>query len=140
MGAKQSAALILCSAMVLSGCAVMKRLAPPGFVKYEEISDQKPPNPVIVQRIEEIRAQKSKGYPNLSEQPQAAPARPTESARTDELARLSARGADLRAGLARDQASMAADNAASPAPETEAASLAAAIAVDKAAAAAEPKP
>ncbi|MHA7872355.1 MAG: hypothetical protein ACX939_08400 [Hyphococcus sp.] len=47
----------------------LARFAPPGFVKYEDIASQKPPNPAVEQIIAERRESPEKRFPKLAEQP-----------------------------------------------------------------------
>ena len=61
--------------MSLSGCETAKRLAPPGFVKYEDIAQDKPINPEIAQRIAERKSGDEARFPVLSRTPQVRPAR-----------------------------------------------------------------
>ncbi len=89
---------LVCTGLIVfgaTGCETAKRLVPPGFVKYEDIAKDIPPNPVITQRIRELGIDgKSAGadpkpkYPKLSEQPAAAPAGLDASQREAEIARL----------------------------------------------------
>lgn len=73
MGAK--AYILMVAALAAAGCSsgALKRFAPPGIVKYEELAKDQPPNPVIVQRIEDQKDEPGGGFPNLSEQPAKLP-------------------------------------------------------------------
>lgn len=51
----------------------LKRFAPPGIVKYEELEKGEPPNPAIVQRINAHEEAPGGGFPNLAEQPSTLP-------------------------------------------------------------------
>jgi len=89
---------VVCTGLVIfaaTGCETAKRLVPPGFVKYEDIAKDIPPNPVITQRIRELGIDgKSAGadpkpkYPRLSEQPAEAPRGLDTQQREAEIARL----------------------------------------------------
>lgn len=73
MGAK--AYIFMIAALAVAGCASggLKRFAPPGIVKYEDLAKDQPPNPAIVQRIDEQKDEPGGGFPNLSEQPTKLP-------------------------------------------------------------------
>lgn len=72
MGAKVYMAAM--AALASAGCADgLKRFAPPGIVKYEEIAKDQPINPAIAGRMEEMRTKEGAGFPNLSEQPTKTP-------------------------------------------------------------------
>lgn len=65
--------LLASAALALPGCAGgLKRFAPPGIVKYEDLAKGQPVNPAIAARID-AQADEAGGFPNLSEQPNAAP-------------------------------------------------------------------
>ncbi|MEO1251942.1 MAG: hypothetical protein AAFW81_06310 [Pseudomonadota bacterium] len=66
----------------LGGCTSfdVKRLAPPGIIKYERIADQKEPNPAIVDIVAAQRADTDAKFPKIGET-QAAGPRPTPLAR-----------------------------------------------------------
>ena len=49
----------------------LKTLAPPGIIKYEQIADEKPANPAIVEEIENYKATEERTFPNLAEEPVA---------------------------------------------------------------------
>jgi hypothetical protein len=87
MGAK--AYILVLATLVVAGCADgLKRFAPPGIVKYEELAKDQPANPAIVARIEESRAAPGGGFPKLSEQPTALPhgiAKPERAAMSEML-------------------------------------------------------
>lgn len=87
MGAK--AYILVLAALAAAGCAAeLKRFAPPGIVKYEELAKDQPPNPAIVARIEESRNEPGGGFPKLAEQPTALPqgiAKPERAAMTEAL-------------------------------------------------------
>lgn len=72
MGAK--AYILLLTAFAATGCAGgLKRLAPPGIVKYEERAKGLAVNPVIKARIEQRRQEGGGGFPVLSQQPSKTP-------------------------------------------------------------------
>jgi hypothetical protein len=66
----------------------LKRFAPPGIVKYEDLAKDQPPNPVIAERIEAHKADPGGGFPVLSELPTNLPegiARPERDAMIGDL-------------------------------------------------------
>jgi hypothetical protein len=68
------ASLLALAALAAAGCSGgLKRFAPPGIVKYEELAKDQPVNAAIAARIEQYRNQSAGGFPNLSEQPQKTP-------------------------------------------------------------------
>ena len=73
MGAKIY--ILAIAALAAAGCSSggLKRFAPPGIVKYEELAKDQPVNPVIVQRIEDQKDEPGGGFPNLSVQPTKLP-------------------------------------------------------------------
>ena len=78
--------------LAASGCSsgALKRFAPPGIVKYEELAKDQPANPVIVQRIEVQKDEPGGGFPNLSEEPTKVPegiAKPERDAMEADLLR-----------------------------------------------------
>lgn len=128
------------------GCTTLKRLAPPGFVKYEDLAGDKPKNAVIEERVKAVRTARDARFPNLSEQPAVAPTPMPAAERKLFLVDLSAAGADLAVKIEADRVAAAADLAEGVAlpgapglldPITAAATLKAAIEADKAAAAAD---
>ena len=73
MGAK--AYLCLLAALAASGCAgALKRFAPPGIVKYEDLAKDQPVNPAIAARVKERSAAGGGGFPPLAKQPTEVPA------------------------------------------------------------------
>jgi hypothetical protein len=68
-------AVILLAPLLLAGCAKLglERFAPPGTVKYEDLSRGEPIDPEIKKRIAERKAERAPKYPELSEQPSATP-------------------------------------------------------------------
>ena len=66
--------LLAIAALAAAGCSGgLKRFAPPGIVKYEELAKDQPVNPAIAARIEDYQDERAGGFPNLSEQPQKTP-------------------------------------------------------------------
>ena len=149
MRAKQYAFIIACAAAgsaSLGGCTTMKRLAPPGFVKYEDRAKGVPVNPLIVTRVKEAQGRAPASYPNLSAQPQKQPDPPNDTAQASMRAELVAAAAALNAGAASDRAAVEGDRASAfafppgtPQPDAAAAAAAlkAAVDADRAAAAAD---
>ncbi len=78
--------------LAASGCTQLElaRFAPPGFIKYEDLSGDQPPNPAIQQRKEDRKIDADAEYPVLSQtpgegdRPKILPAQEL-SARMDEL-------------------------------------------------------
>ncbi len=56
-------------AVLTAGCSGfdLKRLAPPGIVRYERIADEKEPNPEIEDRIAEYQQDRKARFPKLGE-------------------------------------------------------------------------
>jgi hypothetical protein len=136
VGAKAS--LVVIAVLAAAGCAGgLERFAPPGFVKYEDRAKGLPVSPAIADRIE-AQSGTDAGFPNLSEQPIAAPAgiaAPERVALGNELD--AARDALLQAVEA-DKAAAAAERADSIEPARDA--LDEALLNDNAAARAERAP
>lgn len=66
--------LLAIAMLAAAGCSGgLKRFAPPGIVKYEELAKGQPVNPAIAARIEAYQDESAGGFPNLSEQPQKTP-------------------------------------------------------------------
>lgn len=81
MGAK--AYILVLAAFAATGCAGgLKRLAPPGIVKYEERAKGQAVNPVIEARIAERHNGGDGGFPALSRQPSKVPEGIAEPERT----------------------------------------------------------
>ncbi len=109
MGAKHYATVGLAALIAASpGCSSLKRLAPPGILKYEELAGDQPVNPEIKQRIAERRREIDRRFPDLSAQPSTRPAE-APMAERDALA------ADLIEARDELQAAVEADRAASDA-------------------------
>lgn len=105
MGAKHYAAWGLAALMVAaSGCSGLKRLAPPGILKYEDIAGDQPPHPEIVKRIAERRSEIDQRFPNLSEQPSQRPAEMPEAQREELAASLREARDELQAAVEEDRA------------------------------------
>ncbi|MEQ8935456.1 MAG: hypothetical protein RIE56_06665 [Amphiplicatus sp.] len=107
MGAKHYAIVGLAALTAAApACTSLKRLAPPGILKYEELAGDQPVNPEIKQRIVERRQEIDRRFPNLSEQPTKRPAE-APAAEREALA------ADLIEARDQLQAAVEADRAAS---------------------------
>lgn len=66
--------LIAVTAIAVSSCAdAVKRFAPPGIVKYEELAKGEPVDAAIAARIKERRVADDAAFPILSEQPSETP-------------------------------------------------------------------
>ena len=106
MGAKGSLfRIIMALGLVasLGACAGIKRFAPPGLVKYEDLAGDQPPNPAITARIEEMKAERKGSFPDLKEIPE----RPEET-RAPELREMEAEflaeaGAELNEKIEMDR-------------------------------------
>ena len=59
--------------VLLGGCETVKRLAPPGFVKYEDLAKDTPPNPTIEAKIDDREFGEDSRFPNLSNAPNSPP-------------------------------------------------------------------
>ncbi|MEM9168783.1 MAG: hypothetical protein AAGC56_03940 [Pseudomonadota bacterium] len=103
------AAAAVSSAAGLCGCETARNLAPPGFFKYEDIAGDTPVNPEIAARIAAQREDDPARFPNLSRQPAKAPATPSAAEIAAERAAIAERGDALRAAIAEDKAAAAAD-------------------------------
>jgi len=92
--------------LLVGGCADLRlgRFAPPGLVKYEDIAGDQPPNPEIVSRIEARKAAGESRTPNLSEQPQKAPAKTPKQVRVELASTLRAERDEVNAEVAADRA------------------------------------
>lgn len=147
MRAKQYAFVgLIAFAVASGGCTTLKRLAPPGFVKYEELAGDKPKNPVIQERVKAVKVARDARFPNLSDEPGTAPIPMPVSERDGYLALLAALGASLNGQIAADHAAAAVDLSEGVAvagvsglldPASAAAALKTAVEADKAAAAAD---
>lgn len=108
MGAKhyaaRCAALGLAALACAPGCSGLKRLAPPGILKYEDLERGQPPNPVIQERIATRRASVDQRFPNLSEQPSKRPEEMTEAERQATSAALAGARDALAEAVAQDRA------------------------------------
>lgn len=86
MGAKHlRGGLILIFAISLAGCSVggLKRLAPPGILKYQDLAKDQPIDPAIAARIEEISKRDGNGFPVLAEKSFKTPEGLTAKERRD---------------------------------------------------------
>ncbi len=81
--------LLALAALAATGCSGgLKRFAPPGIVKYEELAKDQPVNPAIEKRVAERAEEGGGGFPNLSEQPLTTPegiAKPERAAMEEAL-------------------------------------------------------
>lgn len=131
MGAK--AYLVVILALAATGCSGgLKRFAPPGIVKYEDLAKDQPPNPVIVERIEAQKAEPGGGFPALSEQPTKLPEGIAKPERDAMVADLLAQRDIVNAAVASDRELAATERADSL--ETMRDELSGAVAEDDAAA------
>lgn len=97
--------LLFCSALVvLSGCSTLERIAPPGFVKYEDIAKDIPPNPAIQETIEARKENDDRSFPVLSETPSARAAIPSAQEIAADRERLLGQRDALNAETATDRA------------------------------------
>lgn len=56
------------------GCSGgLKRFAPPGIVKYEELAKDQPVNPTITERVKARKDMPGRGFPSLAAQPKVLP-------------------------------------------------------------------
>lgn len=110
MRAKEYAPIAICVFACLSaGCTTLKRLAPPGIVKYEDLAGGKPKNPVIANRVKAVRTARDARFPDLSEQPSAAPTPMRVEERDAHLSVLAAAGSALNTQVATDRAAASAE-------------------------------
>lgn len=131
MGAK--AYLLVILALAATGCSGgLKRFAPPGIVKYEDLAKDQPPNPVIVERIEAQKAEPGGGFPALSKQPTKLPEGIAKPERDAMVADLLAQRDIVNAAVASDRELAATERADSL--ETMRDELSGAVAEDDAAA------
>ena len=103
MGAKAYLALAMI-ALAASGCETARRLAPPGFFKYEDIAGDQPVNPAIEERIAARRSETRERFPRLSAQPNEKPEGLDGVERAILQADLTARRDELETQTADDQA------------------------------------
>ncbi len=92
MGAKIY--ILIAACFLMSGCELGRRLAPPGFVKYEDLAQGQPVNPEIERQAQERRASGRVKFPLIS----SGPAKPPQTTPPDERTQaridlLTARGA-----------------------------------------------
>lgn len=109
MGAKPYAAALVIGCLALSGCAGLKRLAPPGVLKYEELAGDQPPSPIIKERIAASKDLGTGGFPNLVETPSKKPEGIPKATRERESAELLAARDALNAAVAEDRAAAASE-------------------------------
>jgi len=115
MGAKHLyLTLVVTSSVVLGACSNvdLKRFAPPGIIRYENLAKDQPVNPVVDAKIDEIKSRKRKAFPVLSEKAFDAPdginAKTRESAEVELIEKresLEARIADSRTAAAAERIS-----------------------------------
>jgi hypothetical protein len=130
---RAKAYLLVLGAFALSGCADgLKRFAPPGIVKYEELAGEEPMDPAIVERIEASKDREGGGFPRLAEQPTIAPEGIAKPERTVMEAQLVAARDALNTAVTEDR-TLAIDERSAPLLESRDA-LAEAVAKDDAAA------
>lgn len=95
--------------MFVQGCSgsTARRFAPPGIFKYEEIASEKPPNPVIEERVRQHRLEnRGAAFPIIARTPSSGeppPEPPAEMRRAAAEALVAARD-DLAASVAEDRA------------------------------------
>lgn len=108
----------LAAATLLPGCARLglARFAPPGTIKYEDLAKGEPIDPAIAARIEAVKAERDPAYPDLSEQPQTRPEGMPEIEREEAIEALQRRRDALAAAIAADRAAAAAERPAAPTP------------------------
>ncbi|MCB2097764.1 MAG: hypothetical protein AB7F91_15710 [Parvularculaceae bacterium] len=120
--------------LAAGGCAGgLKRIAPPGIVKYEDRAKGQPVSPAIEARIDAYQTEEAGGFPKLGEQPSIVPdgiASPERAAMQETL--LGARDA-LNAAVEVDRAAALAERGAEEI-ETRRDALGAAVKKDDAAA------
>jgi len=105
MGAKHYATVGLAALIAASpGCSSLKRLAPPGILKYEELAGDQPVNPEIKQRIAERRREIDRRFPDLSAQPSRRPAEASMAERDALAAGLIDARDELQAAVEADRA------------------------------------
>ncbi len=114
MGAKHYATVGLAALLALApACTSLKRLAPPGILKYEELAGDQPVNPEIKERIAERRREIDQRFPNLSEQPSQRPAEAPLAEREALIEELTAARDGLQAAVEEDRAASGAERRAS---------------------------
>jgi len=91
------------SLLAAGGCSTLERIAPPGFVKYEDLEKDTPPNPEIQARVEARKMSGERSFPNLSQTPSANPAAPAAAELEAERTRLLAERDALNANAAEDR-------------------------------------
>lgn len=107
------ASAALSAVLLIQGCAnsSLARFAPPGFVKYEDIAGEKPPNPVIQESVRNYQQETRGEFPVLSETPSAGqpPERPPDAQRDAALQGLVEQRDVFAAELEADRAAADAD-------------------------------
>lgn len=109
-------AALLLALLLLGGCAKLglARFAPPGTVKYEDLSRGEPIDPLIKERIAERKAERAAQYPNLSEQPTQTPAGLPEVEREESIEELEKRRDAINADVAAAREAAADERAEAP--------------------------
>ena len=102
---------IIAALSATAGCETGRRLAPPGFFKYEEIAGQTPVNPAIEARKADL-ANEDAEFPVLSSAPSTKPKAPPRAAQDAEAKELLSARDDLAEAIAADQRAAAAEAAA----------------------------
>lgn len=105
MGAKHYATVGLAALIAAApACTSLKRLAPPGILKYEEIAGDQPVHPEIKERIAERRREIDRRFPDMSEQPSKRPAEAPAAEREAIAAELIEARDELQAAVEADRA------------------------------------
>jgi hypothetical protein len=104
--------LFLALAPGLGACANLKRFAPPGIVKYEDLAGDKAQNPEIAERVAARKEGRETAYPNLSKTPQKAPQAIAAETQASDIAELAALRDELNAAVAADREEAVAERAA----------------------------
>ena len=108
MGLKQTA--VLCIGLtVLCGCTTIKRLAPPGVIKYEDLAKDIPPSPEIQARIKDRREEQPPKFPVLSRQPSEIPDPIDGIERSSQINELLYRREELSAASEQDRLAIEAE-------------------------------
>ena len=99
----------LAALMFVQGCSgsTVRRFAPPGIFKFEEIASEKPPNPVIEERIREHRREnRGASFPIIARTPSRGdpPPQPPMEMRSVVSGELVAAREDLAEEVAQDRA------------------------------------
>ncbi|MEM9706383.1 MAG: hypothetical protein AAF850_09950 [Pseudomonadota bacterium] len=99
---------VLVAAFTLSAsCETAKKLAPPGFIRYENIAGDTPVNPQIAEQIAQRDENKDSKFPTLAEAPSEKPIGDDLETRAAEIERLLTIRALIEAAAAQDQTAYA---------------------------------